>query len=83
MDNIAQFAKPIQPISPELKQQAEHFHAQGYASRKRGDYKQAIALYSQALAILPSHFKALFNRGFAYDKLGQFDLAIKDYSTAI
>jgi lipoprotein NlpI len=32
---------------------------------------------------MPTHFKALFNRGFAYDKLGQFDLAIKDYSTAI
>lgn len=32
---------------------------------------------------MPTHFKALFNRGFAYDKLGQFDLAIKDYSKAI
>jgi hypothetical protein len=42
MDNVAQFIKPIQPISPELKQEAEQFHAQGYASRKRGDYKQAI-----------------------------------------
>jgi len=27
--------------------------------------------------------KALFNRGFAYDKLGQFDLAIKDYTRSI
>jgi tetratricopeptide (TPR) repeat protein len=25
----------------------------------------------------------LFNRGFAYDKLGDFDNAIKDYSEAI
>lgn len=32
---------------------------------------------------MPVHFKALFNRGFAYDKLGEFDKAILDYSAAI
>lgn len=26
---------------------------------------------------MPTHFKAHFNRGFAYDKLGNYDLAIK------
>lgn len=25
---------------------------------------------------MPNHFKAYFNRGFAYDKIGEFDLAI-------
>jgi len=66
-----------------LKQQAEVFHAQGYAARKLSDYSLAIDLYTKALEIYPYHFKALFNRGFAYDKLGQFSLAIQDYSTAI
>ena len=28
------------------------------------------------------HFKALFNRGFAYDKLGNFEKATADYSKA-
>jgi len=32
---------------------------------------------------MPNHFKALFNRGFAFDKIGQFDEAIADYSKAI
>ena len=32
---------------------------------------------------MPSHFKALFNRGFANDKIGNFDNAIADYSNAI
>mgnify|MGYP006084976889 FL=1 len=32
---------------------------------------------------MPNHFKALFNRGFAYDKISQFDKAIEDYSKAI
>jgi tetratricopeptide (TPR) repeat protein len=33
--------------------------------------------------MMPDHFKALFNRGFAFDKLGEYDLAIQDYSKAI
>ena len=57
-------------MNPELKAQAEVFHAQGYAARKQSDYNLAIQLYSKALDIYPYHFKALFNRGFAYDKLG-------------
>jgi tetratricopeptide (TPR) repeat protein len=32
---------------------------------------------------MPDHFKALFNRGFAFDKLGEYDKAIQDYSKAI
>lgn len=66
-----------------IKQNAEQFHTKGYEARKKGDYETAIKLYSEALAIMPNHFKALFNRGFAYDKLGEFDLAINDYSKAI
>jgi hypothetical protein len=27
--------------------------------------------YSRALALDPGHFKALFNRGFSYDKVGR------------
>ncbi len=70
-------------FNPELKAQAETFHAKGYAARKQSDYKTAIALYTKALEIYPYHFKALFNRGFAYDKLGEFTRAISDYTTAI
>lgn len=36
-----------------------------------------------ALDIMPTHFKAHFNRGFALDKIGEFDLAIEDYTKAI
>ena len=39
--------------------------------------------YSKAIAIFPEYFKALFNRGFAYDKIGEYDQAIKDYSRAL
>ena len=30
-----------------------------------------------------NHFKAYFNRGFAYDKIGQIDKAIHDYTKAL
>lgn len=33
---------------------------------------KAIENYSIALEICPNHFKALFNRGFAFDKIGEF-----------
>jgi tetratricopeptide (TPR) repeat protein len=55
------------------KKKAEGFHTKGYEARKKGDYDAAILNYSDALNILPNHFKALFNRGFAYDKIGKFD----------
>ena len=29
------------------------------------------------------HFKAIFNRGFAFDKIGEIDKAIKDYKQAL
>ena len=69
-----------------IKIEADHFHSLGFAARKRGtydDYMEAISLYSTALEILPFHFKALFNRGFAYDKIKKYDMAIEDYNKAI
>ena len=31
----------------------------------------------------PNHFKAIFNRGFAFDRLAEVDQAIKDYKQAL
>jgi tetratricopeptide (TPR) repeat protein len=55
----------------------------GFEARKQGKFYEAIDLYSKAIEIMPNHFKAHFNRGFAYDKLGEFDLAIEDYTSAL
>ena len=35
----------------------------------QGDYESAIADYGKALKIDPRHFKAVYNRGFSYDKV--------------
>ena len=48
---------------------ADAHHARGYALRKQGDLRGAVEEYSRALALNPRHFKALFNRAFAFDKV--------------
>jgi len=50
---------------------ADIHHAQGFALRKAGDFEQAIVEYSSAIEHDGEHFKAFFNRGFAFDKLCQ------------
>ena len=47
------------------------------------DWAEAIANYDEAIRLDPDDAEAYFNRGVAYDNLGQIDLAIQDYSKAI
>ena len=56
---------------------ADEHHAQGYSLRKQGNFAAAIEEYSQAIALEPHHFKALFNRGFSWDKVLTCTLSIK------
>lgn len=50
---------------------ADYYHARGYAARKQGNFAGAVEEYSRALSLTPNHFKALFNRGFSYDKVSR------------
>lgn len=58
------------PQTIQVQQQSEMHHLRGYQYRKEGDYEKAIAEYTRALQIDSRNFKAWFNRGFLYDKLG-------------
>ena len=49
-------------------ERVELHNAAGAALRKSGNFAGAVREYSAALALAPRHFKAIFNRGFAYDK---------------
>lgn len=53
------------------------YHQQGYEARKKEDFALAIQLYTEGLRFNPHHFKMIFNRGFAYDKLKMYDLAVQ------
>ena len=67
----------------EVIERAEHHHNLGYQLRRNDDFRGAIVEYTNALNIQPNYFKALFNRGFAYDKIGEYSLAIADYTQAV
>jgi tetratricopeptide (TPR) repeat protein len=46
-------------------------------------YNEAIQDYTSALRIKPNHFKALFNRAFCLDKIGNYKKANGDYEKAL
>lgn len=48
-----------------------------------GNLDQAIALYSEAIAIDPTASDAYYNRGTAHGEKGDHDAAIADYTTAL
>ena len=46
---------------------------------KNGEYKKAIAAYTEYLTLEPTHIKSLYNRGRAYEELGEYEKALADF----
>lgn len=55
---------------------AQQHLARAFALRRQGDHRGAVQEYSRALALNPDDFRALFNRAFTHDKLGDHAAAI-------
>ena len=53
-------------------QQAEALFEQGYNAHSKGDVKQAIRDYTQAIALNPSYAEAYNNRGAIYRELNNY-----------
>ncbi len=49
----------------------------------RGEYEKAIEAYTVYLSTEPRDIKTIYNRGRAYEELGQYDLALKDFNRVI
>ena len=79
---VSRASLPSAASKPQLSN-ADIHHAKGFALRKAGNFRDAIAEYSTAISLDQDHFKAYFNRGFAHDKLCLFDEAIKDYTESL
>ncbi|MBO1349641.1 MAG: tetratricopeptide repeat protein [Hormoscilla sp. GUM202] len=79
------YAEAVEAYSQVIKIKPYPFayFQRGYARGKLGDYKGAIADYSQALKIIPDDAKAYGNRGISRHKLGDYKGAIADYNRAI
>ena len=56
---------------------------QGVASLNKGEYKEVIEKYDQAIELNSNHAEFYNNRGFAKNKLRQYHEAIADYDKAI
>ena len=63
--------------------QASNFFLQGGEQLEAGNYRQAIALYDQAIRINPDEADAYNDRGVAKAILGNYQEAIADYNQAI
>ena len=62
---------------------ADTYFRRGYAKDELGDYRGAIADYTEVIRLQPDAADAYKNRGIAKDLLGQYFAAITDYDTAI
>lgn len=48
-----------------------------------GDFSEAIEVYSDYLKTNPEHTKTLYNRGRAYEEVGEADLALRDFEQIV
>lgn len=61
----------------------KELYQQGAEHYKKGEFDEAIRLYSMAIAHRPNSVILLFRRGCAYEKNKQYDNAISDLGKAI
>ncbi|UII26307.1 tetratricopeptide repeat protein [Fulvivirga maritima] len=50
---------------------------------KKGDYAKAVEAYTEYLKLEPAHVKSLYNRGRAYEELGQSEKAVEDFKKVL
>lgn len=74
---------PSGSAAPLLTPVVDTYLEWGDAQSKKGDWKEAIADYTQVLAIDPQSSIAYNDRGIAWESKGDLDKAIKDYTQAL
>ncbi len=75
---------PAKPLSKGKQSiSADTYFIRGYVNGELGDYKGAIAAYTQAIRLKPDFALAYYGRGNAKGRLGQHFAAIADFDTAI
>jgi Tfp pilus assembly protein PilF len=66
----------------ELRQRAEEYFRRGYAHQQKGEFEEAIELYSDSIEAFPTAEAYTF-RGWAYSFQGDYTQAIADCRRAI
>lgn len=69
------------PVSP--RSSADYYYQKGLRSLKHKQFLQAVAEFSRALELNPSHELSYYWRGVAYYRVGSYPGALKDFTNAI
>jgi tetratricopeptide (TPR) repeat protein len=74
-----------QAMSIGLKDRDQRYYAalgRGYASMMMADFGQAVRFFNRTLELAPDASNVLLLRGYAYERQGARDLALRDYERA-
>lgn len=67
----------------EFDEAALGYNTTGITLYTKGEYKEAVDNFTQAIVLDPNYIEAYNNRGLSYDRLNENFKAIEDYSMAI
>lgn len=75
--------KLIDTLRPQGRELAQALYQRGTGHAAKGEYKEAVRDYTQALKFAPDSSDALYNRGGAYSKLERWDDALADFNALL
>ena len=75
--------RPATPVAEGTRSSAGNLSSLGVDAYWRGDYDQAIILFTEAINLEPKNARYHYNRATVYDAKGANDQAIEDYTQAI
>jgi len=78
-----EYQKAVNKKTEEPYQEAVKYNQMGRMYASRGDYKNARALYDQAVTIDPYYIEGTTNKGVTYEKEGRWDKALESYRQAL
>jgi tetratricopeptide (TPR) repeat protein len=78
----AEYKKAIQKEEAETYQKAVAYNKLGRIYANQGKYKESRDLYDQAVAVDPYYIEATTNKGFTYEKEGDWGKALEQYRKA-
>lgn len=62
---------------------ADAHNHRGFCLRKKGQFREAISEYSQAIHLSPDAIRGFNNRAYCYAKCNLYDKAVEDYTSVI
>lgn len=78
LDKMKQPTPPVEEMEINVEQKAEELKNEGNVHYKKGEYRAAIDLYSQAIDLMPDMAAYYGNRAAAYIMINKYKEAVRD-----